>query len=63
VQYVNLDILDTSFQSEVHTHERIHNAHEGRWGKIDIPGFEYMTPSRLSVIEGGVQLDETGMVE
>ena len=67
VQYVNLDVLDTSFQEEVHTHERIHNAHEGRWGGIDIPGYEYMTPSRRAVIfaqmGGDTGLDETGMVE
>jgi hypothetical protein len=59
--------LDTSFQEEVHTHERIHNAHEGRWGGIDIPGYEYMTESRRAAIfaqmGGDAGLDETGMVE
>jgi len=67
VQYVNIDVLDTSFQPEVHTHERIHNAHEGRWGGINIPGYEYMTESRRAAIfaqmGGDAGLDETWMVE
>lgn len=67
VQYVNLDVLDTDFQDEVHAHERIHNAHEGRWGSIDIPWFEYMTSARRAVlfakIGGDSGMDETGMVE
>lgn|GEM_PF-3494655 len=56
-------MLDTSFQPEVHTHERIHNAHEGRWGGINIPGYEYMTESRRAAIfaqmGGDAGLDET----
>ncbi len=67
VQYVNLDVLDTDFQQEVHAHERVHNAHEGRWGKINMPGYEFMTPSRRAVIfeqlGGDAGLDETGFVE
>lgn len=64
VQYVNLGVLNTSFQSEVHTHERIHNAHEGRWGKIDIPWFEYMTPARRTIIFAGMsELSELELIE
>ncbi len=61
---MNIDTIGTRFQKEVHTHERIHNAHEARWGKIDIPGNEFMTSARKDVIfTHTAELGETELVE
>lgn len=68
VQFVNLDVLGTSFQSEVHIHEGIHNTQEEIEGEVGIASFDYcMTPARQSVIFGDVgmtlSLSETDMIE
>lgn len=68
VQFVNIDTLWTSFQSEVHTHEWIHNTQELIEGEVGIASFDYtMTPARQSIIYGEVgmtmTLSETDIIE
>lgn len=57
VSYVNVHTLWQDFQREVIVHEGLHNKHEARWWKIDIPGWNTMTDERRKIIFGTLGID------
>jgi hypothetical protein len=59
VSYVNVNTLWEDFQREVIVHEGLHNAHESRWNKIDIPGWDTMTDERKEVVFGELGIDDS----
>ena len=59
VSYVGLQTIGTDYQHEVVVHEDLHNAHESRWNKIDIPGWNTMTDERREVVFGELGIDDS----
>lgn len=57
VSYVNVNTLWEDFQREVIVHEGLHNAHESRWNKIDIPGWKTMTDERRKIVFESLGID------
>lgn len=59
VSYVNVHTLGEDFQREVIVHEWLHNAHEARWWKIDVPGWDTMTSERKKMIFDTLGIDDS----
>ncbi len=59
VSYVNVNTLWEDFQREVIVHESLHNAHESRWNKIDIPGWKTMTDERRKIVFESLGIDDS----
>ncbi|MBP7773534.1 hypothetical protein KA071_00380 [Candidatus Gracilibacteria bacterium] len=59
VSYVNVNTLGEDFQREVIVHESLHNAHESRWNKIDIPGWKTMTDERRKIVFESLGIDDS----
>lgn len=57
VSYVWLQTIGEDYQREVVVHEGFHNAHERRWWKIDIPGWDTMTDERKTLVFQSLGID------
>jgi hypothetical protein len=59
VSYVDVNTIGTRFQREVIVHEWLHNAHEKRWQKIDVPGWDTLTDERKKIIYPILGIDDS----
>ncbi len=59
VSYVSVDVVGDPFGEEVITHEGIHNRHERRWWKIDVPGWATMTEERRRIVFDSLGIDNS----
>lgn len=59
VSYVGLQTIGEDYQREVVVHEGFHNAHEKRWWKIDVPGWDTMTPERRKIVFESLGIDSS----